>query len=366
MDLRMTGGLRSMEPSVSATVDGRPDRPAVPAAPPRAGSALTALVRVASTYGLVVLLLALIAFFGLHPETSDTFLTAANWRTLIGSQAVLLVTALAFTLPLIAGEYDLSSGGVVVACGVLFAGLVSGYDAPIVGSVRLSPIVALLVTVGVGALIGLVNGVLVGLEVPSLIATLGTTIVLGGLTTWYTGGQTISTGLPRAVRDLGSATWFGVPMPAVLALVVALVVWYVLTHTPYGRRLHAIGSNAAAAQLVGIRVRRVVLASFVLGGGLAACAGCLLTARQGSGVPANGLSFVLPALAGTFLGATVIRPGQYNVIGTIVGLLFVAVSVNGLNLMGVDVWIQPVFNGLALIVAVLLSGVLHRRMAART
>jgi ribose transport system permease protein len=139
-----------------------------------------------------------------------------------------------------------------------------------------------------------------------------------------------------------------------------------LQFTPYGRRLHAIGSNRTAATFVGIRVPRCLLFSFIGAGVLAGFAGALLTARQGGGVSTNGLNLVLPAFAGTFLGATTIRPGHYNVFGTIIGLMFVAVSVNGLNLMGIDVWIQPVFNGLALILAVLISGLLHRRVSGRT
>jgi ribose transport system permease protein len=317
-------------------------------------------------YGLLSILGLQILFFSLNPRTSDAFLTMANWRTLVGSQAVLLLTALSFTLPLIADEFDLSSGGVVVFCGVLFAGLSTGFDAPITGSIRLPVLVALAVTVLVGAFFGAFNGVLVNLGVPSLITTLGTTIVLAGLVTWYTGGQSIVRNMPSSLKSFGTQTLLGLPISAWAALAIAVVVWYLLQFTPYGRRLHAIGSNRTAATFVGIRVPRCLLFSFIGAGVLAGFAGALLTARQGGGVSTNGLNLVLPAFAGTFLGATTIRPGHYNVFGTIIGLMFVAVSVNGLNLMGIDVWIQPVFNGLALILAVLISGLLHRRVSGRT
>ena len=121
------------------------------------------------------------------------------------------------------------------------------------------------------------------------------------------------------------------------------------------RRLHAIGVNPTAAHLIGVRVERTVFISFVLGGLIAGLAAVVLTARQGGGVPVNGLNLVLPALAGTYLGATTIRPGEFNIPGTFVGLLFVGVTVSGLTLLGVEAWVQPVFTGGSLVAAVLVA-----------
>jgi ribose transport system permease protein len=140
-----------------------------------------------------------------------------------------------------------------------------------------------------------------------------------------------------------------------------LAAWYVLAQTPYGRCLYAIGSNPRAARLVGIPVRRYVLLAFAAAGALAGLAGVLQTARTGGATADPGTSLLFPALAAAFLGATAIRPGQFNVVGTVIGVLFVAVSVSGLTLAGASDWVNPVFNGAALLVAVVLSSLLGRQ-----
>jgi ribose transport system permease protein len=198
------------------------------------------------------------------------------------------------------------------------------------------------------------------------VLTLGMYTALLGLITLYTGGQLITAGIPPSFGQWGSETWLGVPRPFVLLLACALLLWYVLTHIPFGRFLEAIGSNESAARLVGINTDRVVWASFVISGMLAAAAGVLQTSRAGGGDPTIGTAFLFPALAAVFLGATTIKPGRYNVWGTVVGVYFVAISVSGLTLLGADIWVQPVFNGASLIVAVALSTLMARRREHRT
>jgi ribose transport system permease protein len=146
-------------------------------------------------------------------------------------------------------------------------------------------------------------------------------------------------------------------------IIAAAVVWYLLAHTPWGRYLQSVGSNPVAARLVGINLDRVVIVSFVLSGLFAGIAGVLLLAQSANASPnvqsASGLLF--PVLVGAFLGATTIRPGRFNVIGTIVALFFIAFAVNGLTLAGVANWIQYVVNGVGLVVAVALTAVIGRR-----
>ncbi len=136
------------------------------------------------------------------------------------------------------------------------------------------------------------------------------------------------------------------------------------THTPYGRSLYAIGANPRSAQLVGIRVNKYVLISFMLAGLISAITGILQLARFGSATADTGNSLLFPALAAAFLGATSVRPGFFNVVGTMIGLLFVAVSVSGLTLAGAQAWVSPVFNGAALLAAVGLSTYLGRKRGA--
>lgn len=316
-------------------------------------------------YGLVGVTALVFLVFGLLPETSDTFLTVVNLRGLISNQAVLLLLALSFTIPLIAGEFDLSIGGVYAVCSVVFAGLMSSADLPLTGGAQQPILVAVVLALALGAVIGLINGALVTRGgVDALICTLGTGIVAGGAVLWYTDGRSVSAGLPAGLTEFGTGTFVGVPLPAYVLLVVGVATWYLLEHTRYGRELGAIGSNRRAAHLVGIRVERVVFLSFVLAGCLAALAGLLQVSRQGSGVPTSGLDQIIAAFAATYLGANVIKPGRFNVVGTVVGLLFVASLVNGLSILGVEGWVQPVVYGGSLVVAMTVTAVFQRRLAA--
>jgi ribose transport system permease protein len=197
-----------------------------------------------------------------------------------------------------------------------------------------------------------------------LIATLSLSIVLGGLVSGYAQGRAIVAGMPPELLNLGRLSWGPFPLLFIVAALACILVWFLLERTSFGRRLHAIGVNPAAAHLIGVRVEKTIFLSFVLGGLIAGLAAIVLTARQGGGVPVNGLNLVLPALAGTYLGATTIRPGEFNIPGTFIGLLFVGVTVSGLTLLGVEAWVQPVFTGGSLVAAVLISR-WFQRLAAR-
>lgn len=306
-------------------------------------------------FGLVAITCLVIAVFALHPGTSDTFMTMANWRSMLGSMAIQLLLAAAFTLPLITGKIDLSSGSVAVMSSVIFAGLIGSVDVPLTGALGLNWVIAAAIAIIIGAALGAVNGVLVRAGADPLIATLSMSIALGGLVSGYAQGRAIVAGMPTGLTDLGRLSIGPFPILFLVAAVACLGVWFLLERTSFGRRLHAIGVNPTAAHLVGVRVEKTVFTAFVLGGLIAGIAAVVLTARQGGGVPVNGLNLVLPALAGTYLGATTIRPGEFNIPGTFIGLLFVSVTVSGLTLLGVEAWVQPVFTGGALVAAVLVA-----------
>jgi ribose transport system permease protein len=217
-----------------------------------------------------------------------------------------------------------------------------------------------------GAVVGLVNGVAVtGFGMNPFVTTLGVATLLGGGILWYTDGQTIFQGISPDLRIFGSSTVAGLPQVTAVVAVVALLAWYLLTHTPYGRSLYAIGSNPVSARLVGLRVGRNVLLAFVISGTIAGAAGVLQLSRTGSATADSGTALLFPALAAVFLGATAIRPGFFNVVGTVIGALFVSFSVSGLTISGADTWVSPVFNGVALLVAVGLSTWLGARRRAR-
>lgn len=305
-------------------------------------------------YGLVVLLVLVVIYFSL---TTDAFDTQANFRSIVGNNSVLAIAALAAIVPLVGGQFDLSVGSVLGITSIATAAALSRFDVPL-------PL-AMLIGVGLGAFIGLLNGLLIArVGVNAFITTLGTATVLGGIVQWYTEGQSIVTGIPDSLTNLGSGTWLNLPRTLFFLVAFALLLWYILAYTPYGRYLHAVGSSPESARLTGLPVPRIVMLSFVLSGTLAGVAGVMQVARSGLANPQIGPNFVLPALAAAFLGATAIRPGRYNVPGTVLAVFFLAATVSGLTLAGVAPWVEPTFNGTALIVAVAMSTVIARRRAA--
>lgn len=310
--------------------------------------------------GLPLLLIVMFVFFSLDAKSGTIFTSSANIKNILGNQAVTGLVALAMVVPLVSGYFDLSVSAVTGVANVAVAAAIGTHHWPIVAGLAFA--------LAIGAVIGFVNGFLVArMKLNGFVVTLGTYTLLGGLVELYTKGQLITAGIPASFGQWGAENWFGLPRPFILLLAIGLLTWYVIMHTPFGRYLESIGSNENAARLVGINVTRTIWISFVVSGMLAAVAGALETSRAGNGSPETGTAFLFPALAAVFLGATTIRPGRYNVWGTLVGVYFVAISVSGFTLLGAEIWVQPVFNGGSLVIAVALSTLIargrERRMA---
>ena len=313
------------------------------------------LLPLTERYGLLVLFLAVVVYFSLSPASGDVFWTTNNFRNIAANESVRAILALAVILPLVAGQFDFSIGLTAELSAIGTAAALTRFDQPLV--------VAVLVGVALGTAVGVVNGVLVArVGVNPFITTLGMATLITGAINWYTEGQSILVTEP-ALTDQGSELLFGIPRPFYFLLGTAVLVWYLLGHTPVGRYLHSVGSNSQSARLVGLRVPRLIGLSFVLSGFLAGVAGVLLVARQGGGNPGLGQTFVLPAFAAAFLGATAFKPGRFNVWGTVLAVFFVAFSTTGLVLSEVGTWVEPVFQGGALIIAVAISTVIARRRA---
>ena len=289
--------------------------------------------------------LAVIALFGaLEP---DTFLTSANLQSILGSQAVLVVVTLGLLFPLSAGDYDLSVASTLTFAAMIVALLNARHGWPV------AP--AIVVALAAGLLVGAVNGALVTLlELESLVVTLGTGTFVSGVTLGISDSNTIggiSDGLvnPVIVWDL-----LGIPLSFFYAVVLCAVVWLVFDHAPSGRRLLFTGRGRDMARLSGVRVGRVRFGALVTSGGIAALAGVLYAGTTGSADPSSGASFLLPAFAAAFLGATSIAPGRFNAWGALIAAYFLATGVTGLQLIGVQSFVQDLFYGAALIVAVAL------------
>lgn len=307
-------------------------------------------------FGLALMLLSLVVGFSLlKPES---FATVDNYRALLNNQAVVVLLALAAMMPLIVGEFDLSVTGVLGVSQALVTGLCALQGIPVV--------VAVPAALASGALLGLVNGLIViKLRIGSLVTTLATSTIMGGLVAWYTGGAPIYEGVPSSLTVIARGSLLGIPLPVLYVAVVCLVLWFVLARLPAGRRLYAVGGNRQAAQLSGIRADRLRIGSFVASGTLAALAGVVLGSQLGSVVPGGESAYLLPAFAGAFLGATAIQPGRFNPIGTVLAVYTLSIAVSGLQQLGAPFWVQPVFNGTVLLVAVGLSGYAARIKATR-
>jgi ribose transport system permease protein len=321
--------------------------------PKRAGGSV--LLHLAERYALAGLLVIVVAFFSLWSKTGAIYIQPDNIRNIIGSQVVLAVIALGSIVPLICGQFDLSVGSVAAFTSVLTATAYASWHLPL--------ILGALVGVAAGALIGLVNGLVITIfGVNALITTLGSASVVTGVITWYTGGNSIIQGIPDSLTKFGGGTWLGLPRTLYLLVVVALLIWYLLEHTPFGRYLHSVGINPEAATLVGIRIPSLIRRSFVVSGAAAGLGGVLLLAQSGAGNPGvTSNVFTLTALAAAFLGATSIRPGRFNVVGTLLAIYFLASAITGLTFAGVQSFINDLFTGGALVFAVAVSAILGRR-----
>ena len=311
--------------------------------------------RLIPVYGLVILTVALILLFSiLLPRTFPTLL---NLRSIISDKAIILLLSLGVMIPMSAGRIDLTVGYGIVLWHILAISLQTMFGFP-------WP-VAVIVVLLLGALMGVLNGLLVEVaQIDSFIATLGTGTILYAIALWHTGGRQIVGVVPDNFYALNSTMVFGLPITGYYVIAIALIMWIVYEYLPIGRYLYAIGASPKAAALNGIPVRRYVMGSFIASGLMTALAGVLLAAKLRIGQASVGLEYLLPALVGAFLGSTTIKPGRVNVWGTMVGVIILAVGISGIQQFGGSFWVEPMFNGVTLLVAIGIAGYAQRRRAA--
>jgi ribose transport system permease protein len=287
----------------------------------------------------------------------DTFPTTSTFDTVLSSQAVAGVVAIAVLFPLAAGVFDLSIAQNVTLSSLVCASLMA--KAP-----HLSPALAVLATLGVGAVIGAVNGTLVAfVGLNSFIATLGTTSLLTALSSLIGNGNYLGP-FDKGFTGITDGTILGVPIVAFYLVIIAAVAWYVLEHTAIGRRTHAVGLNPESARLAGIRTKRILFAQMVVCGVVTSLAAVLLTSSINSSSETVGTAYLLPAYAAAFLGTTQLKPGRFNVWGTLIAIYLLGVGVTGLQLAGLSIWVTYAFNGAALLLAVSVSAIAARRAAS--
>ena len=313
------------------------------------------LGRLIPVYGLPILTVLLIALFSIL--LPDTFPTMLNFRSIVADKAIIALLSLAAMIPMAAGKIDLTVGYGIVLWHILAISLQTMLGVP-------WPVAVVMVLV-LGAVVGLLNGVLVEVaRIDSFIATLGTGTVLYAIALWHTGGRQVVAKLPQGFLALNNTQVFGVPITGFYVLGFAVLLWFVLEHLPIGRYLYAIGANPKAAALNGIPVQRFTVGAFVTSGLLTAVAGVLLASKLRIGQASVGLEYLLPALVGAFLGSTTIKPGRVNVWGTVIGVLILAVGIAGIQQVGGSFWVEPLFNGVTLLIAIGIAGYAQRRRGA--
>lgn len=297
-------------------------------------------------YGLLlVLLVVVLAFSAARP---GSYFTLTNFEMVTSTNAVLAILALAAVLPLVTGQFDLSIGFQLALAQAICAAVIIQYE--------FSPVVAVAASLLAGIAIGLVNGALVAYAgLNAFIVTLGTGILVQGMTQLVTNGESIFGRMPSWWLTVGRSEILTIPLPLVYVVILTAAVWAVLEYTTWGRRSFAIGGNARAALLVGIPVRRIILQAYVMAGILSALAGILSASILGSANPNVGVNYLLPAFAAAFLGATSIRPGRFNAWGTFIAVFTLAAGINGLQQFGAPFYIEQFFNGGALIIAISLA-----------
>jgi ribose transport system permease protein len=299
-------------------------------------------------WGAVAVMVALFVIFSLLKP--QTFPTWQNITTLLSTQAILAILAIGLLVPLAAGEFDLSIGYTLGFTAMVAAVLTGQHGVPV-------PL-AVVISILAGALVGVVNGLaVVKVRINAFIATLGAGTVLSGLTIWISHGNVVYQGIPQSLLSIGRTQIVRLPLTVFYTFALVLIFVYFLEHTPTGRYIHAIGVGRETVRLAGIATDRLRIAAFVISGGMAGVAGVLQTATVGSAHPDTGPDFLLPAFAAAFLGATTIKPGRFNVLGTVVALFLLAIGIAGLQQLGAPFWVSPVFNGGALLVAVGLAAV---------
>lgn len=296
-------------------------------------------LRLVRDYAIVVSFAAL--FIGLA-FASEVFLTSTNLLNLLEQNAPIGIIALALTLVIILGEFDLSVGAIAMLTGVLAASWV--------GALGVWP--ALLLAVVCAAAMGVANGLLVAyLKIDSFVGTLATSIIIAGASLAITKGF-IKTVDDPAFTDLGLNEFLGVEYSIWLFLAAAVIITLVLIRSKFGRWLYAVGGNPEAARLSGISLGPVRVAAFGLSGLAAGIAGAIIASRTGQGQGDDGLSISLFAFAAVVVGGTSVAGGRGSAWRTVLGVLFLALIVNGFNLVGIDPIYQQVAQGAIILLAV--------------
>ncbi len=298
-------------------------------------------------YSALILLALFFVYFGLIDSTTkDVFTDGSNIKVTLAARVTIGFLTLGLLVPLAAGIFDLSIGAMMGFASMVLAWIEQENRVP--GGVFGASVVTILICM----VFGWVNGFLVvKLNINSFIATLGMSQVITAAMLWRSDNQRIADVFSDEFQDLGRKEFLTQSLSVWYLLGAAIVIWYMLEYTPFGRKLFATGGNPDAARLAGVRTGRYIWTALIISSVMAALGGIVFDMRQGAASPQTGPPLLFPAFAAVFFGATQIR-NRPNVWGTMIAIVTLAFGAKGLQLKSPGVWVEPLFNGLALAIAV--------------
>ncbi|PYG87939.1 putative xylitol transport system permease protein/inositol transport system permease protein [Ruminiclostridium sufflavum DSM 19573] len=292
------------------------------------------------TFGLMVLCLSIF---------TDTFFSVTNAQNILRQSAMIGILALGMTYVIITSGIDLS-----VASSLALSSCVAASFSSTAGTVFPLP-VAILIGIAVGGIVGGINGFVISyLGINPFIATLGIQTAVRGVTLVYTSGRPIND-LTDEYVSIGKSFIFGIPTPVVIFIILAVIAWFVLAKTKYGRYIYAIGGNEKAAIVSGLNVKKLKASTYFINGCIAAVAGIVLSARVAVGSPIAGEAYDLQAITAVVIGGTSTAGGTGSILTTVVGVLIIGVLNNGMDLLNVSGYYQKVITGLVVLLAVIID-----------
>jgi ribose transport system permease protein len=299
-------------------------------------------------FGVPVAIVATFVIFSvLRP---DSFFTELTIKAILRDCVPLMIVSLGITAVLAMNDYDLSVGGMISLCATTVVVLLSTAE------VGLHYGVAIAITIGLGGLLGLANGVLVAyVRLPSFILTIATGTVLAGLALEIVDSQSVFDGIPNGFIEIAGGTFLGFSHQVFIGLAVLVLAQLFLRHTEYGRYVYAIGGNPEAARLSGVRVRMWRAIGFAIVGVTAAIAGILINSQAGAANPNTGVGLLLPAYAAAFLGSSMFRVGVFTPLGTALGALYLQIVGTGLTILNLTGPVVQMIQGGILVGAILVS-----------
>ena len=295
--------------------------------------------------GTILALIILMVFVSI---LNPTFLQANNLMNLMRQLIINGFIALGMTFVILTGGIDLSVGSTLAVTSAIFAGLLQN---------GMNTILAILIALGLGLILGLINGFLITKgKLAPFIVTLATMTIFRGLTLVYTDGRPIAGPKDNfAFQFLGKGQFFGVPFQVILFVLAFLILWTILNKTALGRKIYAVGGNEKASFISGINIDKVKISVYVISSFMAVLSGLVLTSRLNSAQPTAGVAYEMDAIAAVVLGGTSMAGGSGSLTGTLIGILILGVLNNGLNLLGVSSFYQQIVKGIVILIAVLID-----------